>query len=178
MVLALCLVGIISGGLLAQVNQWSKPRIAASQNAATEQAIYFVQPRGARYEPVTGLDFVVYRVFDAGDQVTGYAMVYQGKGFQGAIRLMIGLNENLSQITAIEVLDQSETPGLGALITGTGFKDQFRGLLTSPAVAWVKGAPPSQPNEIQAITGATISTKAVVEIINQGVASLRQHLNP
>ncbi len=176
MVLTLGTVAIISGGILSRVNAWAQSLITANLDATTEQAVFMVQPAGERYEKVEGVDFTVYRVFDSDDRFVGYAMVYEGTGYQGTIRLMAGLNEDLSQIVAIEVLEDSETPGLGALINEEKFKDQFKGLVTSPAITWVKGAAPSMPNEVQAITGATISSRAVVDIINEGVAELRRSL--
>lgn len=176
MVLALCLVAIISGGVLSLVNSWAQPQVAANLEAATEQAVFLVQPEGERYEVLEGVEFTVYQVFDADDRLVGYAMVYEGKGYQGTIRLMAGLNEDLTEIVAIEVLEDSETPGLGALINEDKFKNQFKGLETSPEIAWVKGAAPSEPNQVQAITGATISTRAVVDILNEGVADMRRSL--
>jgi electron transport complex protein RnfG len=67
------------------------------------------------------------------------------------------------------VLEQLETPGLGAEIDGEKFVSQFRGLATRPPISYVKGKAPEKDNEVQAITGATISSKAVVDIINKTI---------
>ena len=53
-------------------------------------------------------------------------------------------------------------------------KNNFKGLETSPKVEWVKNEIPDKPNEIEAITGATISSKSVVAIINNGIAKARE----
>jgi electron transport complex protein RnfG len=100
-------------------------------------------------------------------------MPYEGNGFQGNIRIMFGVNEELNKVTGLEVLEQVETPGLGTKITEEPFIEQFDELVTEPQVDWVKGAPPSNPNEIQTITGATISSKAIVTILNAGIEQLR-----
>jgi Na+-translocating ferredoxin:NAD+ oxidoreductase subunit G len=88
--------------------------------------------------------------------------------------MIAGLSEDLEKIIAIEILDQIETPGLGTKIVEEPFTTQFIQLETNPNVAWVKGVEPSKPNEIQTITGATISSKAVVSIINDGLTKLKK----
>ena len=60
-------------------------------------------------------------------------------------------------------------PGLGAEIAGAKFQEQFKSLATEPPIEYVKGKPTNKPNQIEAITGATISSKAVVNIINKTV---------
>jgi Na+-translocating ferredoxin:NAD+ oxidoreductase subunit G len=173
MLLTLSILGVIAGGGLALINGWSAPLIAANQKAETERGIFLVQPEGKTYETVDGTGLELYKVFLEDNNLAGYSLVYSGNGFQGKIKLIAGITPGLNKITSIEILDQVETPGLGTKITEAPFLDQFRKLDTAPQVNWVKGSPASAPNEIQAITGATISSKAVVEIINGGMDRLR-----
>ena len=86
---------------------------------------------------------------------------------------MVGLNNELNEISGLQILEQVETPGLGTKVTEEPYLKQFVNLSTSPQVDWVKGVPPSKPNEIQTITGATISSKSVVNILNDGLKKLR-----
>ncbi len=174
MLITLSIIGIASGGLLSKISNWAAPKIEMHKKADTEKAIFNVLPEGIKYERLSSVDFECYKVLGESDSIIGFALPYEGNGFQGKIRLMTGLKSNLEQITAIEILDQIETPGLGTKITEQPFRDQFNELKTVPKVEWVKGAPPSKPNEIQAITGATISCKAVVAIINEGLKKLRE----
>lgn len=174
MLLVLTSIGIIAGGLLAMVNDWASPLIAANKKAETEAAIFRVQSEGKSYEKINNAGFEVYKVMSEDSQVIGYALVYEGNGFQGKIRLICGLTEDLEKIKSMEILEQVETPGLGTKVTETPFTDQFKMLQTSPTINWVKGVPPSEPNEIQAITGATISSKAVVAIINNGISQMKK----
>lgn len=174
MLLVLTGIGILAGGLLAMVNNWADPLIEANKKAATEAAIFRVQPEGKIYEAVSNAGFEVYKVSNADSVGLGYAMVYEGNGFQGKIRLIAGLSEDLNNISAIEILDQIETPGLGTVITEPRYTEQFINLQTSPAIEIVKGVEPSKPTEVQAITGATISSKAVVVIINNGIEQMRK----
>jgi Na+-translocating ferredoxin:NAD+ oxidoreductase RnfG subunit len=64
MLLVLTSIGILAGGLLAMVSEWADPLIAANQKAATEAAIFRVQPEGKNYEPVQNAGFEVYKVMD------------------------------------------------------------------------------------------------------------------
>ena len=74
------------------------------------------------------------------------------------------------------MLEQVETPGLGGRIGEDVFQDQFKGIKTEPAVEYVKNQEPETDNQIQAITGATISSRSVVKIINKNVALLKDIL--
>ncbi len=173
MLAALTIIGIASGGGLAKVDEWARPLIAANKKAATERAIFLVQPTAKSYEHVGTVEYELYRVFDETKNTIGYALPWEGNGFQGKIRMMVGVSADLQSLSAIEVLEQVETPGLGTKVTEPPFCDQFKRLNADPAVEWVKGVPPTKENEIQAITGATISSKAIVEIVNNGLAALR-----
>ena len=86
---------------------------------------------------------------------------------------MVGLTPDLSRITGIKVLEQVETPGLGGRIGEDSFQNQFRGIQTEPAVEYVKNREPEKDTEIQAITGATISSRSIVSIINKNIQMLK-----
>lgn len=173
MLITLTIIGVVSGALLSEVSNWAAPKIEIHRKAATEQAIYLVQPNAKDYQKVETVDFELYKVFDDGKNLIGYALPFEGNGFQGKIRLMVGVKDDLNELAGLEILEQVETPGLGTKVTEEPFTKQFNELKAEPKVAWVKGTPPSKPNEIQAITGATISSRSVVEIINQGLEKLR-----
>lgn len=173
MLITLTIIGVVSGALLSEISNWAAPKIEMHRKAATEQAIYLVQPNAKDYQKVETVDFELYKVFDDSKNLIGYALPFEGNGFQGKIRLMVGVKADLNELVGLEILEQVETPGLGTKVTEEPFTKQFKELKAEPKVAWVKGTPPSKPNEIQAITGATISSKSVVAIINQGLEKLR-----
>ena len=169
----LTIIGIIAGGSLSYVNNWANPLIEANKKAETEKAIFLVNPTGKSYEKIPNAGFEIYKVKDEAKNDIGYSLVTEGNGFQGKIRMMLGLSTDMNKITMYEILEQSETPGLGTKILDDPFKKQFTGLNSVPKVEWVKGKAPSKPNEIQTITGATISSKAVVVIINNALEKAR-----
>jgi len=173
LILTLSIIGIVAGGSLSMVSEWAAPLIAANQKAATEEAIFLVHTGGKRYEEVKNAGCEVYKVYDSSNKLLGYSLVYEGSGFQGKIKIMAALTEDLNKILSYEILEQAETPGLGTKVTEDPFKSQFKNLTTTPSIIGLKGAIPTNPNEIQTVTGATISSKAVVAIINSGISHMR-----
>ncbi len=176
MIITLSVIGIISGAFLSQIAGWAAPKIEMHRKADTEKAIFLVQPDAVSYKTVSETGFECYEVFSDSAKMNsvGYALPYEGNGFQGKIRLMVGIDKGLNNMTGLQVLEQVETPGLGTKVTEEDFTKQFVNLSTSPQIDWVKGEQPDSPNEIQAVTGATISSKAVVFIINDGIKKLRE----
>jgi electron transport complex protein RnfG len=173
MLSTLTLIGIISGGLLSRVSDWTAPGIEQHMQEAVRQAIATVQPGGVRSEKVPSGSLDLYKVYDKDGKSLGYAMTIVGNGFSDKITLMVGVSEDLQSITGIEVLKQTDTPGLGARIVEPEFKAKFKGVRTDPKVGCTKSGNPA-PNEIQAITAATITSKAVVEIVNAHMDMLRK----
>jgi electron transport complex protein RnfG len=95
---------------------------------------------------------------------------------------MVGVKSDFSEITGIKILEQIETPGLGTKIIEDPtnkedrfwFPNQFRSLKTEPQIEVIKNVKPSKDNEIQAITGATISSRAVATILNQNIQAAKK----
>ena len=141
-----------------------------------ERAIFKIFPKGKEYKRRTVEDSAVFTVLDARQNVLGYAFLAQGNGYQGTIKMMAGIKTDLRTLTGLEILESQETPGLGQEITGASFKGQFNGLKAQPAITYVKNRKPTKPNEIEAITGATISSRAVVSILNETIQTLQKHL--
>jgi electron transport complex protein RnfG len=118
-----------------------------------------------------------YSVFEAKTegQLAGWVVKTAGQGYADKIEMLIGLDPMIEKITGIFVLDQKETPGLGNKIVTDEWRSQFLAKSTAQPLATVK-AKASAGNEIDAITGATISSKAVTDIINAAVHNLRNPL--
>ncbi len=169
MIIVLTVIGLVSGGILAVVYNWSLPKIQENQIRETDAAIFKVLPGTKVYDKIVKGDLTYFECYGRGEERIGTAILCKGNGYQGEIRLMVGVNADFSKFTGMTVLEQIETPGLGAEIAGKKFESQFRGLAARPPISYVKGVAPEKANEIQAITGATISSKAVVDIINKTV---------
>ncbi|MFC2070009.1 FMN-binding protein [Chloroflexota bacterium] len=111
------------------------------------------------YPEMSHYDFEddIYIVFDD-EAIVGYAYVALGKGYGGNIDILVGL-ENETTLRGISIIRHSETPGLGAKITENEYLDQFTGLDTGGVEMKYDGG------QIDAITGATISSSAVVDAV-------------
>jgi electron transport complex protein RnfG len=183
MIVVLTAIGLISGGFLAGVAKLTKERIALNIQAEIEEAIEEVVD-GAEVSQVIleEEDLIIYRELDDTGQLAGYAVQATGVGFQDKITLIFGLDATVTRITGLSIIDQKETPGLGAKITGWDAFLQFwedrdaTGQLTlrKPAV----GTPEELlPTEINTITAATISSKKVLEIVNLSLERVRDLIN-
>jgi electron transport complex protein RnfG len=173
MLLIMTLFACISGGVLSLVYLFSAPLIEANMLEEERRSIFDVVPGIESYEERMEGGVKFFECKDASDVVVGYALPAQGNGYQGVIKLMVGLTPDLSEITGISVLEQVETPGLGGRISEQVFQEQFRGVKTNPAVGYVKNQAPDRETDIQAVTGATISSRSVVTIINRNIEKFR-----
>jgi Na+-transporting NADH:ubiquinone oxidoreductase subunit C len=110
---------------------------------------------------------------EGGKQITGYAFPVGGAGFWGPVYGMVSVDPEASRIMGIAFYRHSETPGLGARITEIWFTQQFAGLPIFPVegdkkIFFLKPAGPGKgPNELDAITGATGTSRAVEAFVNR-----------
>jgi Na+-transporting NADH:ubiquinone oxidoreductase subunit C len=113
----------------------------------------------------------VYRVKDSAGATAGWVITRTGPGLWGDITTVVGFAADRAQLTGIDFLKQSETPGLGARISESWFKKQFKGK-RGPFTTVGEGEP-SKENEFDAVTGATITSGAVKTIVNAVVEQAR-----
>ena len=174
--LVLTMVGFLSGLCLALVYKSTAPIIAANQENQTQKAVFKVFPQAKNVEQLKNKAMEIFLVKDAMGNNLGYAFTCAGNGYQGEIKIMVGIKTDMITMTGIEILESQETPGLGQEITADFFKKQFINLMSVPDITYVKGAKPTKKNEIETITGATISSKAVVNILNKGIQQFKEEV--
>lgn len=126
----------------------------------------------------TGGGKTIYSVFTAraGNRNVGYVVRASGQGYANKIDVLIGLDSALHKITGIFILSQKDTPGLGARMVDPAWRAQFIGKLVNKPLKVVKKKPHAE-NEIDAITGATISSRSLCAIINKAVADVKGPLS-
>ncbi|MDH7513255.1 MAG: FMN-binding protein [Clostridiales bacterium] len=172
MVAVLTLVGFLSGGFLATVGHLTRERIALNKKMEVERAILAVVPGASAGRIIhEEKDFTVYAGQDKDGQLAGFAVYAAGTGFQDKIVLMLGLDVSLSRINSLTILEQKETPGLGAKITDeTSFLVYWEGKDFGKPLSLRKPPAASRESlsasEVNTITGATISSQAVLQIVN------------
>ena len=163
MVVALLVITAISGGLLGLVYGMTKDTIAEVDQKKNAAAIAEVlgTDENSRLETVTKDDLTYNLAYDAQGNLLGAAVkTFSNAGFSGRIELMVGLLAD-GTINKVSVLQQSETPGLGANMVNPKFKDQFDG--KNPASFKLKVT--KDGGDVDAITAATISSRAFSEAV-------------
>lgn len=182
MMLALTLITTLSGGVLAAWDGFTKPRIEQHRLEELKAAISDVLPPYISYQEVTRDGMTLYIGRTADDEPVGIAFQAIGSGFQGKISIMVGMQPGFAKLSGIKVLEQVETPGLGTKIVNDPsnkensfwFSQQFKGVKVDPQISMVKNKKPTKSTEIQAITGATISSRAVVRILNETIEKAKE----
>ncbi len=179
-IIVLTLITMISGGVLALLDNYTKPRIEAYKEKVKNAAVDEVLPPNDRVEKIEKGEYQFYVAYK-GNDIIAIAFKAFGGGFQSKLVLMVGITPDFTEITSVKMLEQVETPGLGTKIEydpankekPAWFTDQFKNLKTQPEITYVKNVKPTKNTEIQAITGATISSKAVVIILNEHIAKAK-----
>lgn len=187
LMLTLALAGVLSGMALAGVYELTLPIIEANNARELRQAVLEVVPGAETMQPVTleagGLrvadeadEQVVFAAYDDAGELAGYAIASEGPGFQDTIRLLYGYDPTSERVTGMQILESRETPGLGDKIyKDPDFLASFTDLSPSPEVKLARDGR-EEANEVDAITGATISSAAVVKIINRASDTWLEHL--
>ncbi len=110
---------------------------------------------------------VKYNLAEKDGSTVGYIFTFAEKGYGGDINVMTAIDCD-GKIAAVQILDASnETPGLGQNVTKEDFCSQYKD--KSGTVTVVKNGADGENNEIDAVTGATISSKAVTRAVNRAV---------
>ncbi len=192
MMATLGVAGLCSGLTLVGVFLLTLPMIERNRVEALERAIYKVLPgaerrvafvvRDGKLEPFESADGglpkeeSIFVGYDASGTPLGWAIPGQGPGFQDTISLLYGYDPSRRRVVGMEILESKETPGLGDKIyKDMKFVGAFQDLAVDPEVLVTKkGA--TQDWEVDAISGATISSKAVVRIINEANARWLERL--
>lgn len=174
------LLSVLYGALLVTVQMGLSEKIKANQKQATYAQIPTLvegadasKTKEIRILGTNGKKIRVYQVFDASEKHIGWVFPGIGQGFADAISVIIGLDAQAETLTGLYVLDQKETPGLGNFITDEPFRSQFAGKSCLTPVSAIAGKPVN-PQQVQAVTGATISSKAVCDIVNASVSCCRE----
>jgi electron transport complex protein RnfG len=186
LIATLAVAGTLAGLLIVLVNQHTKPLIDAYKAEQLKKAVYEVVPGTDRYDTYYLVDSAlsltlpegakeseykrIYVSYGADKQLNGVAISRGESGFQDVIMIIFGYDPNSDKLMGMKVLDSKETPGLGDKI----FKDmtyvnQFFASPATPLIPTKPGTGKGLPGEIDTITGATISSKKLIEIINHAL---------
>lgn len=151
----LFLITAVVAGLLGFVNYLTADKIAADQAARARRAMEEVLPAEGYEELETDQEGITaaYRAGDA-----GYVVRVSAGGFGGAIDMMVGVSAD-GRVTGVSIISHAETASLGANCTREDFRQQY--LDASGALAVTKDG-----GTIEALTGATVTSRAVTDGVN------------
>jgi len=181
--------GALAGFLIVFVFVATEPSIKAHKALVLRQAIQEVLKGPASFDTLFVYDGALTEELPAGqdpestDQIyvgfgddgsqVGFAMVAAEPGFQDIIQLIFGYEAASQRVIGMKVLESLETPGLGDKIEkDQSFVSEFDGV-TSPLLGVKTGRATGDEHEIDMITGATISSRAVIKIINNAIERYR-----
>lgn len=175
--------GALAGLLLVLAWQWTTPSITAHRAQVEQAAIAEVLKRPARTDTLFLVGGALSRTpsgdpakaervvegFDAQGRRVGVAVVAGEPGFADVVSVMIGFDPESGELLGMKILGQKETPGLGDKIEkDSTFIGQFAG--ATARLTGVKSRSGDDKSQIVTITGATISSRTVIRIINNAVA--------
>lgn len=159
----LLVICLVATALLGVTNFFTKDLISKIEAETQEAAMQEVLPAD-KYSQTEGKE--IYTAEKNG-AVAGYIFVTSEKGYGGDIKVMTAIDP-VGKILAVTILSAGdETPGLGQNVTKENFYSQFKELKSEITV--VKNGASSEKSEINAVTGATISSKAVTRAVNQAL---------
>ncbi|MBN1624251.1 MAG: FMN-binding protein [Clostridia bacterium] len=171
-------VSVVFSGVLAVVNAVYKNKIEINELAAEKVSILYSMGIEAENavaafdEKVTQKDIGEISLYSAvnDDGIEVYSIPFEGSGLWGTIRGYVSVDVNLSTITGIAFTEQNETPGLGGRIEEEWYKEQFRGISIDNALVY------GEDTGIDAITGATSTSNAVLQIMNNFINTTLKEL--
>ena len=157
--------------LLVLCNALTEDRIALLKKEAENKAKTDVLPVAAAFEDADAKDVAeAYIGKDSDGNTVGYCFKTEPNGFGGKITMMVGIDKD-GKVSGVKITNLSETPGLGAKATDESWLSQFTGKDGEIAVVKTGNA---KDNEINAISGATITSKAVSQGVNSAINAAKE----
>ena len=177
----LFIITAVAGLLLAFVNSTTAPVIAQQEADKLQAALSSTYPDAEEFIPIDEGKLTsvqeenpnIQQVYEAkkGGETEGFVFDVLGRGgYGGDIQFVVGVNGESKEIIGYDVLRSAETPGLGTQVSEEPFKGTVIGnTMNEPLVA---AQDPSADNDVQAISGTTISVNAILDGLNAAVAAL------
>ncbi|MFP4281559.1 MAG: FMN-binding protein [Opitutales bacterium] len=195
LILTLGLISMLSGLCIVGVYELTKPRILANQQAALEQAVFSVLPEATQRRnyrldengltplPDTATaEANVFAGYDAEGRLAGLALEGSARGYQDVVRILYGYSLEKEAIIGMTVLQSTETPGLGDKVeTDPAFLANFDALdarlnedrtAMAHEIRTVKSGTKTEPWQVDAISGATVTSEAIGDALRTSTNAL------
>ncbi len=184
--LILFLICVVMTGTLAYVNGITKPIIDENNRLAEQESLMLVIDGVDSFSDGIDDDNLREKGFDVTDRIeklyeaqkdgklVGYVVAVSSRGYKGDISILVGVDIDQT-ISGVTLTSHNETPGLGANVAYPEFTDQFKGEIPQNSF-FVVHRQASDENEIQAVTSATVSSRAVTDAVADAVTLIRSVL--
>lgn len=164
----LVLLSVVAAAVLGAVYIPTQEQLKIYQEQQRQLALREIMPAAASFDPVLmGEETIYYRALDDNSSLVGYCFFRDQSGSQSVITVAGGVDLNYT-VTGIKIMSHAETPGLGAKIVEPEFTQQFRDVEEEDLRLSKKGG------SIDAITGASISSQAVIDAIQFKIDEIKE----
>jgi electron transport complex protein RnfG len=165
----LMFAALLSGLIVATLNFFTQPIRERNETEFREMARAAVLPLASRFEAIEGFaeGHEWFRGYDEQGNMVGYVLPAKRRGYEGHLEMMLGVDDSLA-ITEFKLIKHRETPGLGAKAVEQEFHDRFKGRTAEQLEVSKKVA----EGKILAITGATITSKAIADAFAERLGEL------
>jgi electron transport complex protein RnfG len=174
------------GLLIAVTNAALSPRIVQNKINKRNRLVGVLLPEAKNFALDTEIEIEsiqgkkekveVYRAMSEEDECVGWSFNAAGSGFADKIELVVAVDKDFEKLAGFDVLSSNETPGFGDQIKYDYYRDQFKGAPAEELTLIASGDPKKIDAEIVAISGATVSSEAVVEIINNFLTQIKKQM--
>ncbi len=164
--ISLFLICLVVTAALALTNNVTAGKIAENEAQSKEQSMQNVVPDAASFEEI--LPDVLYAGKSDSGNTVGYAISTSAQGYGGQVKVMTGIQDGV--IIGVDVFyNDDETPGLGKNTSNESFRDQYKGLNANQEIAVSKDNTAGNAQTVDAVTSATISSRAVTKAVNEAL---------
>jgi len=174
------------GLLIAITNAAWAPRIEQNKIDKLNRLMGGLLPKAAEFELETEFEIksakgkktksTVYKAVSDAGKCAGWVFNASGSGFADKIELVVAVDKDFEKIAGFDCLASNETPGFGDQIKLPWYRNQFAGAPAEELQLVRTGDAKKIDSEIVAVTGATVSSEAVVEIINNSITQIKDQM--
>lgn len=162
---SLFLICVVVTAILALTNNVTAEQIAENEEQNKQLSMFAVVPDAESFDEV--LPDVMYVGKDASGKAVGYAISTAAQGYGGQVKVMTGIDTDGTIIGVDVFYNNDETPGLGKNTSNASFRDQYKGKTTETDIVVSKDASSGSTQTVDAVTSATISSRAVTRAVNE-----------
>ena len=183
----LIVASFLFGLLIAVTNAGLSPRIEQNKINKRNRLIGAMLPEARNFTAVdTQFEVAlsggrkekveVFKAQSESGQCVGWSFNASGSGFAGEIELVVAVDAKFEKVAGFDVLSSSETPGFGDQIKYDYYRNQYKGVPAGELKLVSIGDPAKIDAQIVAISGATVSSEAVVEIVSRFVTRIKEQM--